>query len=160
MKLLPVILSFLVSVSSYAIDIRNYRFHQMPETSYYGGINSVVKDTVGRIWFSGTDALFMFNGHSFENMSVSAPGHAPVDYRRLVRDIKGRLYAATSAGLYTFDYLRQEFALSLTGDVGAMDSDMEGNLWLILDDNVVRYADGVKKEAYPVPDRKSRPFVT
>ena len=152
MKLFAIILSFLVSVSSYAIDIRNYRFHQMPETSYYGGINSVVKDTVGRIWFSGTDALFMFNGHSFENMAVSSPNRLPADYRKLVRDENGRIYVATSVGLYAFDYLRQEFSLSLAGDVGAIDPDMKGGLWLILNDNVIRYGNGGKEGAYPLPD--------
>ena len=152
MKLFVIILSFLVSVSSYAIDIRNYRFHQMPETSYYGGINSVVKDTVGRIWFSGTDALFMFNGHSFENMAVSSPNRLPADYRKLVRDENGRIYVATSVGLYAFDYLRQEFSLSLVGDVGAIDPDMKGGLWLILNDNVIRYGNGGKEGAYPLPD--------
>lgn len=49
MRLIVIILSALVSVASYAVDTKNYRFHQMPETSYYGGINSIVKDSVGRI---------------------------------------------------------------------------------------------------------------
>ena len=79
MRLIVIILSALVSVASYAVDTKNYRFHQMPETSYYGGINSIVKDSVGRIWFSGTDALFMYNGHTFKNMSVIGQHQAPVD---------------------------------------------------------------------------------
>ena len=42
-----------------ALNIYDYRFHTMPETSYYGGIHSIAKDSIGRIWFSGYDALFM-----------------------------------------------------------------------------------------------------
>ena len=44
-----------------ALNIYDYRFHTMPETSYYGGIHSIAKDSIGRIWFSGYDALFMYN---------------------------------------------------------------------------------------------------
>lgn len=159
MKLIAFILSMLVSVASYAIDTRNYRFHQMPETSYYGGINSIAKDSVGRIWFSGTDALFMFNGHSFENMAVSSPDHTPVDYRKLVRDVDNGLHVATSVGLYTFDYLQQRFSLMMRGDVGAMDADSDGGLWMILNDKVVHYKEGATTGIYPVPDTiKVSPF--
>ena len=86
----------------------------MPETSYYGGINSIVKDSVGRIWFSGTDALFMYNGHTFKNMSVIGPHQAPVDYRKLVSDRNNTIYAATSAGLYMFDYMQQNLCWRVT----------------------------------------------
>ena len=51
-----------------ALNIYDYRFHTMPETSYYGGIHSIAKDSIGRIWFSGYDALFMYNGSAFVRM--------------------------------------------------------------------------------------------
>lgn len=154
MKLISVItaLLMLASVPSGAIDVRNYRFHQMPETSYYGGINSIVKDSVGRIWFSGTDALFMFNGHSFENMGVTSPDGKPVDYRALVVDDKGVLHAATSRGLYSFDYLMQEFSLTVEGDVGAIAPEAGGRLWMILNDNVMQYENGERCCICPLPD--------
>ena len=152
MRLIIIILSALVSVASYAVDTKNYRFHQMPETSYYGGINSIVKDSIGRIWFSGTDALFMYNGHTFKNMSVIGPHQAPVDYRKLVSDRNNTIYAATSVGLYMFDYMQQKFELVLEGDVGAMEADAREGLWLILNDEVVRFEDGRTTGKYPLPD--------
>ena len=47
-----------------AMDKGDYRFHRMPETSYYGGINCITKDAYGRIWFTGTDALYMYDAVS------------------------------------------------------------------------------------------------
>jgi len=52
-----------------AIDISKYRFHTMPETSYYGGIQSIAKDSLGRMWYTGPDALFMYDGNSFYQLN-------------------------------------------------------------------------------------------
>ena len=51
-RIIAAVAFFLLSLPLWAIDSRNYRFHQMSETSYYGGINSVAKDSIGRVWFS------------------------------------------------------------------------------------------------------------
>lgn len=66
----------LISPALHALNIPDYRFHTMPETSYYGGIHSIAKDSVGRMWFSGYDALFMYNGTSFVRMT--RPSHEPL----------------------------------------------------------------------------------
>ena len=55
----------------------NLRFHAMPETSYYGGIHSIAKDSLGRIWFSGFDAIYMYNGVSFTLMNEYITRQAP-----------------------------------------------------------------------------------
>ena len=143
---------FLLSVPLMAIDGRNYRFHQMPETSYYGGINSIAKDSIGRVWFSGTDALYMFNGRSFVSKAVGGarPG-VQVDYRAIVSDGERNLYAATSCGLYGLDYLSETMRLLREGDVGAIDTDGEGRVWMILDDVVVRYEGNGSVREYPLP---------
>lgn len=111
-RIIAAVAFFLLSLPLWAIDGRNYRFHQMSETSYYGGINSVAKDSIGRVWFSGTDALYMFNGSSFESKAVSGtrPG-LQVDYRAIVPDLERRLYVATNCGLYGFDYLSETMHL-------------------------------------------------
>ena len=151
---------FLLSVPVRAIDGRNYRFHQMSETSYYGGINSIAKDSIGRIWFSGTDALYLFNGHSFESKAVS--GTRPdiqVDYRAIRLDREKRLYVATNCGLYGFDYLSETMSLLLSGDVGAIDADGAGSIWMILDDCIVRYEGEGNVREYPLPeDVRRSPF--
>ena len=53
------------SISLDALNLSDYRFHSMPETSYYGGVHSIAKDSVGRIWFTGSDAVYMYDGISF-----------------------------------------------------------------------------------------------
>ena len=49
-----------------ALNVSDYRFHSLPETSYYGGVHSIAKDSIGRIWFSGSDAVYMYEGISFK----------------------------------------------------------------------------------------------
>lgn len=159
-RIIAAVAFFLLSLPLWAIDGRNYRFHQMSETSYYGGINSVAKDSIGRVWFSGTDALYMFNGSSFESKAVSGtrPG-LQVDYRAIVPDLERRLYVATNCGLYGFDYLSETMRLLCEGDVGAIDTDRTGRVWMILDDVVVRYEGEGNVRKYPLPDDVRRsPF--
>lgn len=151
---------FLLSVPLRAIDGRNYRFHQILETSYYGGINSIAKDSVGRVWFSGTDALFMFNGRSFENKTVrESDSGFQVDYRAIKLDGEGNLYVAANSGLYGFDYNFETMRLLHDGDVGAMDIDGDGNVWMILNDRIVRYEGDGDVRVYPLPENVRRsPF--
>ena len=77
----------------------------------------------------------MFNGSSFESKAVSGtrPG-LQVDYRAIVPDLERRLYVATNCGLYGFDYLSETMRLLCEGDVGAIDTDRTGRVWMILDD--------------------------
>ena len=70
----------LISPALHALNIPDYRFHTMPETSYYGGIHSIAKDSVGRMWFSGYDALFMYNGTSFVRMTDLVTNLLPNSY--------------------------------------------------------------------------------
>ena len=81
------------------------RFHTMPETGYYGGIHSIAKDSLGRIWFSGFDAVYMYNGDSFIRMNDSITVQEPERYWSmgwLVTDADNRLYLATNHGLQRF----------------------------------------------------------
>ena len=51
-RLISAALTALLAIATArAIDTSVYRFHQMPETSYYGGVHSIAKDSIGRIWF-------------------------------------------------------------------------------------------------------------
>ena len=61
----------------YGVNVNDYRFHSMPETSYYAGIHSIVKDKIGRIWFSGSDAVYMYDGVSFERQNDKLVSSSP-----------------------------------------------------------------------------------
>ncbi|WP_437918175.1 hybrid sensor histidine kinase/response regulator transcription factor [Sphingobacterium sp. LRF_L2] len=137
--LCTVLLLLFLHLSSSAVDIADYRFHKMPETSYYGGIHSIVKDSIGRIWFSGYDALYVYNGHSYIQMNELVTSHSPSSYwsyGQVVTDHEKRLYVATNHGLLRFDYKTQKFDRILTGNIGTIAVGDEGTIWLIRDGKI------------------------
>lgn len=125
-----VLLSFL----GHGRDFPSYRFHAMPETSYYGGIHSIAKDSLGRLWFSGFDALYMWDGDAFVRMNDRISAQDPGNYwsfGHLVTDGRARLYVATNHGLFRFDGRHGRFDQALDGNIGAIDRTPDGTLWLI-----------------------------
>lgn len=123
----------------HALNIPDYRFHPMPETSYYGGIHSIAKDSVGRIWFSGYDALFMYNGTSFVRMNDRVADLSPSSYwsyGQVVTDKQKGLYVGTNHGLLHFDYRTLDFELVLEGNIGSVTANGDGTVWLIRNNTI------------------------
>lgn len=146
----------LLSVSGFALNLSDYRFHTMPETSYYGGIHSIVKDSIGRIWFSGYDALFVYNGNSFIPMNDSVTCLLPSSYwsyGRVVTDGSERLYVGTNHGLLRFNYQFNNFECLLEGNIGTVAADNDGSLWLIRNGGIESFAPGRPDTPvrYPLP---------
>lgn len=138
---------------TFAHDTKDYRFHCMPETSYYGGINSISKDRLGRIWFTGTDALFMYNGIAFEQATPENPTpEVPMNFRSVRALPSGDLMVSTNVGLYRYDYATQNFTLEFEGGVSCIEPDEEGCLWFLHNDVLSSYSEG-RLQAYPHPDR-------
>ncbi len=122
-----------------ALNIPDYRFHAMPETSYYGGIHSIAKDSVGRMWFSGYDALFMYNGTSFVRMNDRVANLSPSSYwsyGQVVTDKQKGLYVGTNHGLLHFDYQTLDFELVLEGNIGSVTANGDGTVWLIRENTI------------------------
>lgn len=122
-----------------ALNIPDYRFHAMPETSYYGGIHSIAKDSVGRMWFSGYDALFMYNGTSFVRMNDRVANLSPSSYwsyGQVVTDKQKGLYVGTNHGLLHFDYRTLDFELVLEGNIGSVTANGDGTVWLIRENTI------------------------
>jgi len=156
MFLLIIFLFILLPVYGFAFNISDYRFHNMPETSYYGGIHSIVKDSIGRIWFSGYDALFQYNGNSFIQMNDLITKLSPNSYwayGQVVTDSSKKLYVGTNQGLLCYNYLKQDFDLVLDGNIGSVVSDMKGNIWLIRNNKIQSFQSGQlpKINNYPLP---------
>lgn len=154
--LFNILLFVLLSISGFALNISDYRFHNMPETSYYGGIHSIVKDSVGRIWFSGYDALFIYNGNSFIQMNDSVTKLLPNSYwayGQVVTDSSNKLYVGTNQGLLRFNYLKQNFELVLDGNVGTVITDKDDNVWLLRDNKIQSFRSGKLPviTSYPLP---------
>ena len=131
-----------------AIDISQYRFHVMPETSYYGGIQSIAKDSLGRIWYTGPDAVFMYDGSSFyqlnELVSASDPG-SRWRYGTLLKDKGGRLFLTTNQGLMQFNYDRFSFELVIPGKIRSLALNNNGRLYMLKDSSLLTY-DPIKKQ--------------
>lgn len=140
MKFLSAVLCYILfSISVLALNISDYRFHIMPETSYYGGIHSIAKDSVGRVWFSGYDALYVYNGNSFIQMNdlvTKLSSSSYWTYGQLVTDHSKRLYVGTNHGLLRFNYQTQDFESILDGNIGTVTLDREGVIWLIRNNKV------------------------
>jgi signal transduction histidine kinase/DNA-binding response OmpR family regulator/ligand-binding sensor domain-containing protein len=131
-----------------AIDTTRYRFHVMPETSYYGGIQSIAKDSLGRIWYTGPDAVFVYDGSSFyqlnELASASEPG-TKWRFGMLLQDKEGRLFLTTNHGLLQFNYSRFSFEMNVPGRIRSIRLNDDGNLVMLRDDSLLMYHPRTKK---------------
>lgn len=135
-----------------AMDKGDYRFHRMPETSYYGGINCITKDAYGRIWFTGTDALYMYDAVSYHHVKLPNPSPGRMMNFRSVKSLPdGNLLVSTNVGLYSYDFRKEEFRLECTGSAGYMETEYEDQVWLILNDTLSMFKGNGQVESYPFP---------
>lgn len=134
--LLIVTLLIFLSNPGLSLNTSNYRFHTMPETSYYGGIHSITKDSIGRIWFSGYDALFVYNGNSYNQMNDQVTALSPDSYWSygdVITDSNKQLYVATNQKLLRLNYQTNSFETVLNGNISLLTSDEDGTIWLVRD---------------------------
>ncbi len=154
--LLVGLFSFLFSIPSFALNISDYRFHTMSETSYYGGIHSITKDSIGRIWFSGYDALFVYNGNSFLQMNDLVTKILPRSYwsyGQVITDSSKRLYVGTNHALLRFNYQTKDFERVLEGNIGSISASDDGTIWIIRDNKIESFKSDQLPEVtrYPLP---------
>mgnify|MGYP002614701744 FL=1 len=152
----------LISPALHALNIPDYRFHTMPETSYYGGIHSIAKDSVGRMWFSGYDALFMYNGTSFVRMTDLVTNLSPNSYwsyGQVITDNRKGLYVGTNQGLLRFNYRKLEFEFVLEGNIGSVTANNDGTVWLIRNNGIESFSPERLPAVtrYPMPPEMSAP---
>ncbi|MEH3112207.1 hypothetical protein [Pedobacter terrae] len=135
--------------SAAAIDISRYRFHVMPETSYYSGIQSITKDSLGRMWYTGPDAVFMYDGNGFYQLNELASKSNPKvkwGYGSLVTDKKGGLFLGTNHGLLKFNYGQFNFELILPGKIRSICLHNDGYLYMLSGDSL--YISGREKKVF------------
>lgn len=131
--LLTFIFSFFLFSSAYALDVSGYRFHTIPVSPYYHGIQSIVKDSIGRIWYSGQSTLFMYDGNSFYQMDGRISSHSPElswTFGQLWVDYDKRLYVMTNHGLFLFDYASLGFTKISEGWTNYLTQDADHVLWI------------------------------
>ena len=124
-------LSMLLLISAVQASAERLRFHVFQDASYNGGIHSIAKDSVGRIWFSGADAVFMYDGNRFVKQNELMTSQNPAsswNYGHLAINGKGHLFVATNRGLQKFDYRTQTFSPAMTGNIGPIEATADGVL--------------------------------
>ncbi|MBR1575211.1 MAG: response regulator [Bacteroidales bacterium] len=153
----------LLSLPGLAREFPSVRFHTVSDASYYGGIHSIAKDSVGRIWFSGAEAVFVYDGSSFADMTGRITGQERDEYwsmGHLATDGVGNLYVSTNQGLQQLDYRRHVFDRVLDGNIGPLTSSKDGSLWMVRDGSIwSRTEEGVYRE-YPFPSGMDVPPAT
>lgn len=151
-----ILIFILFSYIVYPINPSQYRFHTMPETSYYGGIHSITKDSIGRMWYSGHETLFMYNGNAFFQMNYLITKQSPESfwsYGHVMTDSNKKLYVATNHGLLRFNYQIQDFESVLDGNIGSVVAGNDGSVWVIRNSKVESFeADRLPATTnYPLP---------
>lgn len=147
-SLLLFFLSILLIKGAFALDISRYRFHLMPDNPYYGGIQSITKDSLGRIWYTGPDAVFMYDGNSFYQLNDIVSASNPKvkwAYGTIITDKGGRLFLATNHGLLQFNYERFSFNLIVPGRIRSLCLNNDGNLFMLSGESVFWYDQKNKK---------------
>lgn len=124
------------------MDTSRYRFHVMPETSYYGGIQSIAKDSLGRIWYTGTDAIFMYDGNNFHQLNELVSTHKPTvkwGYGSLIASRQGELFLYTNHALLRFDYEQFTFDPVVQRSIRSACQHDDGKLYLLSKDSLLCY---------------------
>ena len=133
MKRLAVILSLLFLPFARGAG-EPLRFHTMPDGTYYGGIHSIARDSIGRIWFSGADAVYIYDGERFRSMTERLTSQQPEvlwTLGALVSDPEGRLYLSTNRGLQRFNCAHGQFECIAAGNIGQLGRTDDGTVWFI-----------------------------
>ncbi|MCM1197342.1 MAG: response regulator [Clostridium sp.] len=115
--------------------IPQYSFHIVENTTYYGGIHSIAKDRVGRIWFSGHEALCMYDGSVFVRMEEQVTRIAPSDSWNF-GEVKtagagSLLIVGSNHGLILLDYDSMSFECIFPGNIGPFDVTDSGEVWMV-----------------------------
>lgn len=137
-----------------SLGFPSLRFHTIPDASYFGGIHSIVRDSVGRIWFSGSDAVFLYDGSGFSIKNELMTCQHPDSYwhfGHLVTDDNGRLYVSSNHGLQLFDYTSESFSPVLDGNIGQLERTSGGTVWLVRDGQVTALPPSGEVRCYPFP---------
>ncbi len=134
---LHLVLFFICGIN--AIDLSRYQFHTIPAIHYYHGILDITKDSIGRIWYNGRDALFMYDGNSFKQMDQYVAKlftRTSWTYNKVFTDINQQLLVTTSQGLIRFNYKTWEFTQIIDGYIVAIAQEPDGLLWTVRENKI------------------------
>ncbi len=142
------------------MDLSSYRFHTIPANPYYHGIYSIVKDSVGRIWYNGSTVIFMYDGISFRQMDDRITSKSPDfswQFGELITDNKKNLFVTTNNGLFQLNYDSLKFKQIETGNISVATQGKNGIIWFSRNRQVESFSTrkDYKSESYALPDNAS-----
>lgn len=136
------LLILLKSTFAQLSEIPSYKFHTKQSANYYHGIRSIVKDSIGRIWYSGRDGIFMYDGNNsyakgrdLEKVS----NKSSITVYQLHVTAKGQLFVATNSGLFLYNYRDANFKIVTTGPIRSITGDSD-NIWILRDYQIDRFS--------------------
>ena len=139
---LLILILFFFFTTSFAQRPNTLKFHVLPETAYYGGIQSITKDSLGRIWYTGPDAIFMYDGnnfHPFNDAVDSKKSNIKWSFGDILTTTSGELFLATNQALLTLDYKKLVFNEIFPGAIRSFCVDEHNNLYFLTADSIYYY---------------------
>ncbi|GHU89846.1 hypothetical protein FACS1894155_07430 [Bacteroidia bacterium] len=163
--LLFLILLFSFAGSSHGIDLSLYRFHTIPANPYYHGIYSIVKDSVGRIWYNGSTVIFMYDGFSFTQMDDRITSQTPDfswSFNEMFTDQNRNLFVTTNRGLFQLNYDSLKFRQVISGYIAAITQGTDGTIWICRNSNVetISTQKDFTRDIYPLPPNINVSYMT
>ena len=141
----------LLSITGNTAGKQPYRFHTFsPEGGfYYNGINSIVQNKDGLVWFIIDNDLYRFDGYTHKNYhkvfssdTSRNLGQTP-QFNSISTDDKGNIYAGTNSGLYIYEKRADTFCKVNEQAIANLHIDAHDNLWMTRDGEIsFRHPDG------------------
>lgn len=126
-------------------------------------IRATIEDQKGFIWFGCEDGLNKFDGYEFKiyrNDNSNLYSISSRNIKQLYLDRQGRLWVLTSSGLNLYDAVKDIFysykndthiALKpLSGDIGGIEEDSKGNIWVSTVDHGLYKIESLDKPALKI----------
>ena len=132
----------LLSITGNTAGKQPYRFHTFsPEGGfYYNGINSIVQNKDGLVWFIIDNDLYRFDGYTHKNYhkvfssdTSRNLGQTP-QFNSISTDDKGNIYAGTNSGLYIYEKRADTFCKVNEQAIANLHIDAHDNLWMTRED--------------------------
>ncbi|MBN1117897.1 MAG: response regulator [Bacteroidales bacterium] len=144
---------------------QNIAFHTFPENFPYNGINSILKDHIGYMWFGTSEGLVRFDGinqtlYEHKPNEINCINHNVVNV--IVEDKQGLIWVGTSKGLNLYNRELDNFI-----DIGSTDSGLVSLRYnyisdIYIDDTnriwISTFGDGLKAYNYNEKTIKHYPF--
>ena len=126
-------------------------------------VHCILQDKMGFMWFGTKDGLNRFDGTSFKIFKFSPEGELRDNvFHNILEDKNGNLWVATEGGIYVYDPRLEKFnrfdpvtptGESLAGWISDFAQDMDGDLWISIEEKGVFYFNVETEHLtfYPIP---------